>query len=711
MKRTMTDAAGNEDALRQILTAHPLTAGDRAYAGIIAVICARLLPRMLLKDMLGCLPAHDYADPGARLLATLRTLGFVARPVRTPIRRLRPSRAPILLIAPPRPDGSPRFWLLVAEAGALVAIAPDGAHHAPKDVPDGELFCLSQEDHVDPLSLESRRHRRHTWLRALLTTFGALFGVVALTTAMVNLLSLAQPFAIVTLYHAVFSRGDMPALPWLAGAMVMVFLANWGMMTLRAHALAWLAARLNYLVGRATFERIMHLPAAVAQRLDAKDQSSRIRSFENISDFITGPLTVTLLDLPAGLVGLVIITVLLWPAGLLLLVATGLFATIFKLANRRMRVLTSMSSDLATQLQRTMVATFEQRETIRLCGLQTRWADLQQGRIARAQHVALLMHRLMARVEAACSFTFAASFIGVTATVALAGQRFALGATETLLVMFLSPMVLAPLHGLCMALPRYEQGLRGLEQINQFMQVGSEIEQDRLRRRLPTLTGRLDWRGVTMRVEDGRALVLGLDIAIAPGESVALSGAAGSGKSLVLALAHGRVAPSFGTMLVEGIDVAQLPLRALRSAIGLVPQHPVLLPGTLADNLAMANPLASEASVARVLASVGLDGLDLGQVVTEAAEDATSPFIWQFALAQALLASSGFLLMDEIPNAVVNGKFGAILKNVLQSAKGRLTVIFVTNRTDLLELADRVIVLRALQTPLILGADQLAEVA
>jgi ABC-type bacteriocin/lantibiotic exporter with double-glycine peptidase domain len=163
---------------------------------------------------------------------------------------------------------------------------------------------LQRDPQANPLAPESRKHTGHNWLRALITGFGAMRWIVVCTTLAIVLISISQPFVISSFYRSVFSRGDEESMPWLLVLLLMLVAAMQVMMSLRSHALAWFAARLNYLVGCATFDKMMHLPAVLTQRLDAKDQSSRVRSFESVSDFLTSPLAAILLDLPASVLGL-----------------------------------------------------------------------------------------------------------------------------------------------------------------------------------------------------------------------------------------------------------------------------------------------------------------------------------------------------------------------------------------------------------------------
>jgi ABC-type bacteriocin/lantibiotic exporter with double-glycine peptidase domain len=193
------------------------------------------------------------------------------------------------------------------------------------------------------------------------------------------------------------------------------------------------------------------------------------------------------------------------------------------------------------------------------------------------------------------SFFFAV--IMVIGVVALWSVKYQLGPAGLLGVVLLTSSVLAPLHALCLALPRFEQCSKSLEQINAFMDVESEAATDAQRRRLPIIRGNAALRNITMRIGNGRPMLFGLDLQIHAGDIIGISGAAGTGKSTILHLLQGLTQPSFGVVQIEGVDLEQLPLRTLRSTIGYIPQKPSLLPGSLRDNLDMANPVASPADV------------------------------------------------------------------------------------------------------------------
>jgi ATP-binding cassette subfamily C protein LapB len=714
MQKTVLSSQGAH-ALAAVLGKAAHGDKDPAFFTLLSMICTQFLPNVQVKDVLGTLPLNHHRNTGERLLAAAMNLGFTAREHRGGVMRMKAWECPALLIA----EGTGETFLLLGEGSGARAYdgegirAVDGGGQScdPATLPKGIIQRLQRDPQANPLAAESRKHTGHNWLRALITSFGSMRWIIVSTTIAIVLVSIAQPFVISSFYRSVFSRGDELSMPWLLGLLLMLVATMQVMLSMRSHALAWFAARLSYLVGCATFDKMMHLPAVLTQRLDAKDQSSRVRSFESVSDFLTSPLAAILLDLPVSVLGLLVVTWVMPLAGLVLMVATVAYGTLFFMAGRRMRVLTSMLADQATELQHVMVETFEKRDLIRECGLQHRWADLQDKRIARTQAVQFIVSRLTAIVEGLASFFFAVTFIAVIGVVAVFGAKYMLGPAGLLGTVLLTSTVLAPLHALCLALPRFEQCSKSLAQINAFMDLDSEAVTDTQRRRLPVIHGNAALRNITMRIGAGRPLLFGLDLTIHAGDIIGISGAAGTGKSTILHLLQGLTQPSFGVVQIEGVDLEQLPIRTLRSTIGYIPQNPSLLPGSLRDNLNMANPVATPEEIERVLSSVGLQGIPLDEFQVTENTHLPEGFIWRFAMAQALLTGSGLILIDEIPNAVVNAGFDKIFHNILRSAKGRVSVVFVSGRSDLLALADKVILLRQGNAPVITSPEALADAA
>ncbi|MEQ4195589.1 thiol reductant ABC exporter subunit CydD [Streptomyces sp. YIM 103828] len=209
--------------------------------------------------------------------------------------------------------------------------------------------------------------------------------------------------------------------------------------------------------------------------------------------------------------------------------------------------------------------------------------------------------------------------------------------------------------------------------------------------------GGLAFEGVTVRYPGRDApAVREATFTVEPGETVALVGPSGCGKTTLLQAALGFVAPAEGRVTVGGTDLAEVDREQWHQRIAWVPQRPQLFAGTVAENVRLARPDASEAEVARALEQAGarefVAGLPAG-AETELGEDGAGLSAGQrqrVALARAFLADRPVLLLDE-PTASLDGASEeAVVEAVRRLAVGR-TVLLVVHRPALLAVADRVV--------------------
>ncbi|MBB5119775.1 thiol reductant ABC exporter subunit CydD [Streptomyces eurocidicus] len=183
---------------------------------------------------------------------------------------------------------------------------------------------------------------------------------------------------------------------------------------------------------------------------------------------------------------------------------------------------------------------------------------------------------------------------------------------------------------------------------------------------------------------------------VRPGETVALVGPSGAGKSTLLDVLLGFARPTAGRVLVGGTDLASLSPESWRGQVAWVPQRPRLFAGTVAENVRLARPDATDDQVREALRSAG--ALDFVSMLhhgtdTRLGEDGAGLSAGQrqrIALARAFLADRPVLLLDE-PTANLDGETeAAVVDAVRRLAVGR-TVLLVVHRPALLAVADRVV--------------------
>lgn len=272
-----------------------------------------------------------------------------------------------------------------------------------------------------------------------------------------------------------------------------------------------------------------------------------------------------------------------------------------------------------------------------------------------------------------------------------------------LVILILAPEAYLPIRQVGAQYHAAAEGLSAAEEI--FRVLETEPRADGAGEMPGTL--RLELEGVTVR-HAGRseASLDAASLVVAPGETVALVGPSGVGKSTLLDVLLGFVEPAEGRVRVGGADLASLDLDRWRQQIAWVPQRPYLFAGTVAENVRLARPDADDTAVREALRDAGaydfVTALPRG-VDTLLGEDGAGISAGQrqrLALARAFLADRPLLLLDE-PTAALDGETEAgIVDAVRRLAEGR-TVLLVVHRPALLAVADRVVELRA---PAVLGS-------
>ncbi|WP_055493997.1 thiol reductant ABC exporter subunit CydD [Streptomyces sp. TP-A0356] len=281
-----------------------------------------------------------------------------------------------------------------------------------------------------------------------------------------------------------------------------------------------------------------------------------------------------------------------------------------------------------------------------------------------------------------------------------------------LVILVLAPEAYLPLRQVG---TQYHAAAEGLSAAEEIFSVLETPVPSCGTRRLPE--GEITFERVTVRYP-GRSsdAVSDASLTVAPGETVALVGASGTGKSTLLHVLLGFVPPTEGCVRVGGVDLASADLEEWRSRIAWVPQRPHLYAGTIAENVRLARPDADDAAVRRALGDAGalefVDALPAGAgtVLGEDGAGLSAGQRQRLALARAFLADRPVLLLDE-PTASLDGETEAeIVEAVRRLAVGR-TVLLVVHRPALLGPADRVVRLDAEEHAATSGAAHTAAVA
>jgi ATP-binding cassette subfamily B protein len=258
-------------------------------------------------------------------------------------------------------------------------------------------------------------------------------------------------------------------------------------------------------------------------------------------------------------------------------------------------------------------------------------------------------------------------------------------------------LFLFPLTGVASFWSQFQLGLSSSERV--FALIDAEPRVHQTGELAPeTVDGRITFEGVDFEYTEGEPVLRGFDLDIPAGQTIALVGHTGAGKSSL-----GRLVARFyefqgGTLRVDGRDIRSLDLSAYRRHLGIVPQSPFLFRGTVGDNIRYGRPEASDGEVVEVSARIG--GGDWLQVLehglqTEVGEGGRGISMGQrqlVALARVLLADPSILILDEATASVDPLTEAQIQEGLDEVLSGR-TAIVIAHRLSTVRSANRIVVL------------------
>lgn len=295
----------------------------------------------------------------------------------------------------------------------------------------------------------------------------------------------------------------------------------------------------------------------------------------------------------------------------------------------------------------------------------------------------------------------------VTAGILVVGGVAALNGDITTGVVFAFVAALGnffdPIQQLSQLYTTYQSGMAALDKIFELLDTEPEIVDRPSATTLGRLDGRLEFHEVSFTYSEDASGPLALEdvsLTIEAGETVALVGATGAGKSTIAKLAARFHDPTSGAVLVDGHDLRSVTAHSLRSQMGIVPQEPFLFNGTLADNLRFGRDGSTMEDVIRAGSLVGLDrtvgsfegGWDAR--VGERGVQLSSGQRQLVAFARALVAEPRILILDEA-TANVDLEAEERIEAALDALLEGRTALVIAHRLSTIRNADRIVVIES----------------
>lgn len=210
---------------------------------------------------------------------------------------------------------------------------------------------------------------------------------------------------------------------------------------------------------------------------------------------------------------------------------------------------------------------------------------------------------------------------------------------------------------------------------------------------------KIEFSGASLRYTDGADCALeDINLAIAPGETIGIIGVTGSGKSSLASLIPRFYDTADGSVSVDGVNVKDYPIEALRAKIGIVQQRAVLFSGSVRENMLMGNPDATDDEIrlalSRAQAAEFVDKLPLGldTHISQSGSNLSGGQKQRLTIARALVKNPEILILDDSSSAL-DFRTDALLRKAIAELGGEITVIIISQRVNTVRGADRVVVM------------------
>jgi ATP-binding cassette, subfamily B, bacterial MsbA len=272
-----------------------------------------------------------------------------------------------------------------------------------------------------------------------------------------------------------------------------------------------------------------------------------------------------------------------------------------------------------------------------------------------------------------------------------------LGHIELIQLYGLLAAIADPVRKLSSVYTRLQSGAAAADRIYAYMDRQPRVVGNATGDRLPAHQSSIEFRDVCFSYEPGRSILTNVTLSVRFGETIALVGKNGCGKTTLVGLIPRFYDPEHGSILVDGIDLRRVSLRSLRQQIGIVTQESVLFDDTIHNNIAYGYRRASreqvEMAAERAFAHDFIAKLAKGYEtrIGEAGCKLSGGQKQRVALARALLRNPRILILDEFTSQS-DAESEALIHRALKEFRSDRTTFVITHRLNTLEIADRIVV-------------------
>lgn len=562
----------------------------------------------------------------------------------------------------------------------------------------GYALVTKQNFIFDARTPEVGRVKVRHWFWGTLAENKGIYRDVMVAAFLINLFALAMPLFTMNVYDRVVPNKAVETL-WVLGIGVgLIVLGDLLLRSMRAYFLDWASARIDVKLSSQIMEKVL------GTRYEAKPTSvgsfaSNLRSFESVRDFITSATVVTLIDLPFGIIFLIVIA---WISPYMVLPALvgGTIVLVYSLSvQTKMHDLSETMYRASAQRNAALIESLVGLETVKSMGVEGQM----QGKWEKS---ALFLSEVGSKLKLLSSSITNGSYALqqiISVAIIILGVYLISNGDLTMGGLIacsqLTSRALAPISQIASLFTQYHTAATSLKSLEDIMSKPVERSKEVSFLSRPAFKGEIEFKNVSFKYPGSDELALNrISFRIRPGEHVGLIGRMGSGKTTINKLILGLYQPTEGAILIDGIDARQIDPAELRRCIGYVQQDNHLFYGTLRDNITLRHQHADDQAVLQAAQVGGIaefvnthpKGFDLE--VGERGDTLSGGQRQGVGIARAFVTRPQIVLLDEPTSAMDHSGEETVKRNISEAAAGK-TLIVISHRNAMLELAERLIVI------------------
>lgn len=646
----------------------------------------------------------DVGTQGAltdRVTGMMAAQGLAARVVWLPFDQLTSAALPALIR---RQDGHWRV-VLTRDSDTMTLLAPEsGGSEIVAPVSD----VMAQFEGTVILARPQHRAAEWTgrfmeaddahWFWSVITRYWPVFMEVGVAALVANALAIAIALFAMQVYDRVIPSSAFDTLWVLTVGVLLAIVLESVIRLVRSTLLESTGKRLDHHLGRRLFEQSIRL------RLESRPatpgvMATQIREFESVREFFTATSAALVSDLPFVVLFLGVIALigghLVWVpvAALGLLLAPGLILQpwLSRLSRQGLQESAYKNSLL--------LEAFEGLESVKAASGEQRLINLWGEMHDTLSDTAFRLRRITQGLSQWSAMIQQLTYVGVVVVGAYLIDAGAMSVGGLVACTILVSRTVAPLGQIMGVLSRWQHVKAALKSLDGLMAAPTERPGTRRFVERPDLVGAYRFDHLQWQCGENAPLLLDIDhLNIAAGDRIALLGANGAGKSTLLKIMAGLVSPSAGQLLLQDTNLEHIDPVDKRRRIAYLPQDVTLFHATLRENINPSNRMIEDTDILALLDAIGLGGYVRAQplgldTLIQSNRSVSGGQRQLIGLARVLVQDPAIILLDE-PTAALDQKTESSVMSFLQTWLTGRTLIVATHKRALLDITDRVLVLR-----------------